>query len=212
VKSFSAGILFLGVAALPLLCSCYEFSSLQTARLLSLKEISIAPQFSSMYYSYKIKYQHATNNYGFQAGYGFSNSYNASVRYSRIQFKEYDAGYNYLSIESKCKVVQNSIAASLPIGIYFGRNADIAKSVNIQPTVFFTLPATKYCDITLAPKYVLFLPSFEGIRAININVAVYWRKWHIAFIPEIGFASTSDLRDRFGYYSVGIAFQDALRF
>jgi len=190
--------------------SCYEFNSLQTARLLSKNEINIMPDYCSMYYTYKERYKHISNNIGFQLGYGFSNSYNAIIRYSRIRFSEYDVGYNYLNIDSKFCLIKNRIAISAPVGLYFGRAVDFTESVNVQPTIYLTFQLNRFLDVTVAPKYIIYIPSLEGLGAVNANLAIHFFGRKITLIPEIGFACTPDLQDRFGYWSIGIAYQQPL--
>jgi hypothetical protein len=192
--------------------SCYEFSSLQSAKILGKNEISIVPEYSSVYYTHTDKYAQASNNIGVQLAYGFSNSFNGIIRYSRIELDGYDVGYNFAGFEPKFNLVSGNLAFSLPLFLYYGQDVEFTESINIEPTLFITIPINKRIDVTLAPKYVVFLHSRQGIAALDINFAFSFMNEKVTLFPEIGYAFMPDLKDRFGYWSIGVAFKQHTKF
>jgi hypothetical protein len=187
-------------------CGCFEYASLQTARMLSPHEIYIMPEYGPVGYTHSRKFNKVSNNVGFQFGYGISNSFNVFAQINRIQLCDYNMGYNFLSINSKFKIIKDRLAFSLPVCLYFGRYIESSETAHIQPTLYFTTMVNKYFDITLSPKYIVHFPSFQTIIAINGNVGIHFFNERISFVPEIGYASNPDAKDRFLYGNLGLGY------
>jgi hypothetical protein len=197
-------------AFFPVFANCFVFSSLQSAKLLARNEISILPEYSSVLYTHVSDLEHVSNVFGFQGGFGLTNSFNLFIHYDRIQLTRYEVGYNYTSLDFKISLMKNTLALSMPVCLYFGKNIEFSGSIHAQPTLFFTYPINSRINITVAPKAVVFLPSFKNILALNINTGLSCFSDRITIIPEIGYGFKPYGKDQFLFGSFGIAFNSKI--
>jgi len=186
--------------------NCFELSSLQSAKLLAKNKLNIMPEYSSVMYTHTGKLKQISNSFGFQCGYGLMNSFNIFIKYARLEIPEYTVGYNYLCVEPKFRLIKNSIAFSMPLCCYFGENIDFIESGNVQPTFYYTCSINNWIDITIAPKAVIFFPSFNNILVVNINTGIHLFSDKLQLMPEIGYGFKLNSKDQFLIGNIGIGF------
>jgi len=201
-----SGVLAFAVLFL-LLNNCFEFSSLQSAKLLARNEVTIMPEYSSVMYTHTGDFKSVSNSIGFQCGYGLTNSFNGYVTYARLEIPEYNVGYNYFCMEPKFGLIKNSMAFSLPICAYFGENVGFLESVNSEPTLYCTYSVNNVFDITVAPKTVVFFPSFKTILAINFNTGIHLFSNKVLLVPEMGYGFNPTGKDQFIIGNFGVGFK-----
>ena len=123
---------------------CYTFSSLQSAKLLVKGKYEITPSYSNISFSEDGNTEKMTDNFGVQAGFGVTDKFNLRFRYENIkpEFPEADS-YSFLAIEPKISIEKDIIAFSVPVGFFTGPSIDDDESVQIHPSLHFTLFSNK---------------------------------------------------------------------
>lgn len=186
-------------------CNCYEFTSHQSARLLNTREVSVITEYSPVFYTHARHFSPTSQNFGFQVSYGISNTINVSTHYSRIQLTDYPVGYNFLSFSPIFGILKDRLAISFPLDIYFGENIELSDAGHIQPTLYFTQTINSYLEVTVSPKYILFVPSCIQMLALNGTIHLHLPH-DISLIPEFGYARKPFSSDRFIYCGIGLEF------
>jgi len=193
-----------------LLLDCLTFDTLQSAKLLSKGDISVVPKYSLVTYTHTGAPGIESDNFGLLCGVGLTPRFNVYAKYDRLQLYAYDVGYNFLDVEPKFAILKDRIALSLPVGFYFGKDIEYDRSLDIQPTLFLTYTFNRVLDCTIAPKVVVFVPSFTSVTLITLvsaNMGIHCLSDKIVIVPELGYAAKPWAMDRFFYGSIGIAYR-----
>jgi hypothetical protein len=180
-----------------LVVSCLVFNSPQSARMLRHRQVDASLESSSTY----VKHGSATQSslgFGMRGGYGFSNRFNLYAHYQWINLQDIgDVNYHYLALEPKVGLIQNILAATVPIGFFAGRDVSATESVQVHPTLLVTIPVSQMVEANFAPKAIVFMPTFDYLLVLTagLGFSVDLSRW--ALRAEFSMALNPETRALF---------------
>jgi hypothetical protein len=165
--------------------SCFVLNGYQTAHLIKKNEIEITPSATLNEYANEHSYDMPTGIYGLRLAYGVSEKFNILSSYHFLHIRDY-AHYNNIDLFFKFRLLKEKLAAGVQSNFYFGQNVETPESVNLQILLLYTLSISNNVSFTLAPNYILFVPSMHAIYSVNANAKFNINPLNISIIPEIG--------------------------
>ncbi len=179
------------------------FSELQSARTVGEGRFDITPSYSTVGQFYEGESEGVQNHIGFQAAYGISSRWDIRARYERVWVKDTEFGedgVNVLGFGPKYSLLENKIAAYLPVGVGFFEGGE--KEWQVHPTLLFTLPLMPdKAEVTFSPKYLI---DFNGTNLVATNLGFAFgdlRNWAIR--PEFGLLFNPGEQGSNFHFSVG---------
>lgn len=187
------------------------FSEVQSARTVGKHNVEITPSLTVNSVNEDLgEFALIPGNIGVQAAYGLSDRTDLRFRYESIGSFGIGAfgagalgGGGHVSIGAKYSLIENYIAAYLPLRYNYGR---IYNGFELAPTMLFTLPIKNIVDFTFSPKYVMSISSpTSGLFATNFGLAISndMTRWSVRteygmlYLPE-GY--------HVGQFSIGMSF------
>lgn len=138
----------------------------------------------------------AQNDLGAKIGFGVSESYNFKFRFEYME--SVSSTYFYIEADNKFSIKENKIAASVPLGFYFGDDGDY---FDFYPKFYFTLVNKQKFDFTIIPKTHIITDFTDASIVFGISAGMGFssnlNKWAVR--PEIGVDSGP-------FFSFGIGF------
>ena len=161
--------------------------------------------------------ENSNRNYGFRAGYGFTDRFDLKLRYERLVFTpHFDGkltGAHYFSFIPKFAVAPEYFSVMIPFSTYsvssfYDGNKHKTRVNSITPQMIFSVTnRKKKVDLSLAMKmdYLWGYDSDNNVflgASLGAGFSTDLRKWAIR--PEVGISSDDgDIK----YLSYGIGFQ-----
>ncbi len=151
--------------------------------------------------------ENSNDNIGFRVGHGVSDNSDISLRYIRMNSAlEGGINANYLALAFKYSLMENIIAASLPVGAYFySADGDSESTFFISPKLLFTYPVNDKFETTFASKIDFYLEEdSESTLGFNLGFGISkdLNKWAVR--PEAGYLFNPG--ESGGYWSFGVGF------
>ena len=160
----------------------------------------------------------SNRNYGFRAGYGFTDRFDLKLRYERLSYtSNFDnklVSAHHFSIMPKYALVPEYFSVMLAIGNYSAShlaygNPYKSNITSIAPQMIFTMTnRKKQADVSLSTKLDFLFTSGDEAEhnmffgtTLGAGFSKDLRKWAIR--PEIGYATDLDAH----YFSYGIGLQ-----
>lgn len=109
----------------------------ESARMLPKGEIELKGSFTHVRFNAEGESEKADNGIGLTAGYGINEKINVKFRYESLNN---DGSINFISFGPKVALVQDRVAAALPIGMFFDEGET---EWFISPMFLFTIPNAK---------------------------------------------------------------------
>lgn len=204
-------ILFL-FAIFPLLTikSCAPvFSDLQSARLVGDGNLEFTPSYSSVSFGNDGESSSVQDHFGIQGGYGISEKVDLRARIEYINVNNADSGgdinVTVIGIGPKFQLIEDRMAAYIPIGAGFGPNIETSQSWQMQPTLLFTFPITETIEFNPSAKYLIqFAEDTENLVAFNFGLGIgeYGR---FVIRPEFGLLYNPGEDGHYSHASIGIS-------
>ncbi|MDA0194498.1 MAG: hypothetical protein O2951_05535 [Bacteroidetes bacterium] len=114
------------------------FSEMQSARMLDKGQMEATGLYSNVAFGDDGETDHIQNEIGLRVNYGFSSKLNMRFAYENI-FEDGQSAH-VLGIGPKSPIIDDRIAAYIPIGTAFGSGVSTSDSWQIHPTLLFTIP------------------------------------------------------------------------
>ncbi len=186
---------------------CFSYSSLQSARLVKPGESEITPSYSSVRFGNEGESEKVTSQYGAQLGIGINKRSNARFRYERIQWDEdvADGGYNFAAVEPKVALIEDVLAFSLPVGLWFGEDVEESDSWQIHPSLHMTALVYPYLEINGSAKFLhFFQESTDDLIGLNVGIGIGYMG-QLILRPEIGWLLNPNASGHYFHWSFGFS-------
>lgn len=143
------------------------------------------------------------NNFGIRIQNGLTDKMDFSLRYILLNPTSEEAtNVSFIALAIKYSLLENRVAASLPIGAYF---YDSESTFFISPKLLFTYPFNEKFETTFASKLDIYFEedsdSTLGL-SLGFGISEDLSKWAIR--PETGYLF--DPGEDGGYWSFGVGF------
>lgn len=137
-------LLFLGISLMMTSCIVPVNTSMESARTLGTGNAEVMASFSSYSLSSDGESIGINDNVGLRVGFGVSDKFDLKVRYIRLltsgDFEE-SPDVNYLALQPKISLKENRFAATMPIGLYFGKqDGESMDTWFVSPRLIYTYP------------------------------------------------------------------------
>lgn len=216
--AYSGSGLFLFLFSLLLMISgCAPiFSEMQDARTVGKDNVDITASFSSVYArdTERGEGNHAQSHAGFQAAYGLSDAVDLRMRYAMlwVDDEREDISVNILGVGPKFRLLENRLAAYLPVGFAFGKDVeDGANTWQVHPTLLGTIPAAEKVDVN--PSFKVLIPferESETLVAFNLGLGIKLSE-EFTLRPEYGMLFNPGEKGHFKQFGIGVTMQPAQR-
>lgn len=200
------------LAILPLLTieSCAPvFSDLQSARLVGEGNLELTPSYSSVSFGNDGESSSVQNHFGVQAGFGMSEKMDLRARIEYINVSNSNGGESInatvIGVGPKFQLIEDRMAAYIPIGAGFGSNIETSQSWQMQPTLLFTFPISESIEFNPSAKYLIqFAEDAENLVAFNFGLGIgeYGR---FVIRPEFGLLYNPGEDGHYSHGSIGIS-------
>lgn len=171
----------------------------ESARMLPKGEVEIKGAFTHARVNFEGESEKLDNGLGVAVGYGVSEKFNVKLRYEHFSN---EGSANFACIGPKLAIVQDRIAAALPIGLYFdeGETEWVA-----SPMFLFTLPnASNTFEATLGIRGdKIFEEDTDWLVGFNLGLGISKDLSRWAIRPDIGIAFSPGNEDT--YLTFGLA-------
>jgi hypothetical protein len=207
ISPIFAFVLFLLMAGLLLVSACFTYSSMQSARLVKPGQFEVTPSYSSMRFADEGKSEKVTNQFGAQLAIGMSDRFNARMRYEYVQWDDdfADVSYSFFALEPKIGLVEDVIAVSLPVGLWFGGDVEENDSWQAHPSIHMTALLNPVMEINGSAKYLYFFEQdTDDLIALNLGVGL-GTMGQFVLRPEIGWLFNPDEDGHYLHYSIGFS-------
>ena len=210
--SASSRLVYLYLSAI-IGCSCLlhqgcapVFSEMQSARLVQKGGVEATGLYSNVAFAEDGENEHVQNHIGLRVNYGISDNVNLRVGYENI-FESGAESAHIIGLGPKISIVQDRIAAFIPIGGAFGQDISTSESWQIHPTALFTLPITEQIEFNPSAKWLIpFDRDQENLVALNFGAGVSTDLNRWVLRPEIGLLYNPGNGGHFTHYSIGFSF------
>jgi len=186
--SIQLSVLAICFSALLMQSCSSSFSELQGARMVGKGNTEVTPYYTTVSGVAEGDHGGVQNQIGLNTAIGLSDKTDLRLRVENIWLKddEFTNGFVVVGVGPKFSLIENIMAAYLPVGRALGENT--SDSWEFQPTMLLTLPAIKnILDINLTPKYIFTVcEECDDFVAVNLGLALSkdLSKW--AFRAEYG--------------------------
>lgn len=194
----------LGMICLPLLVSgCITiFSELQSAKLAGPSRAEVTPGYSQVWFSDDDSEQ-VSDQLGFRLGFGLADGVDMRMRIEHVFIEDF-RDWNLAGFGPKFSLVKDKFAFFIPLGFVFGEDIDTEDSLEIQPTVILTLPASKELELNTSGKLIFDLDDLDNdvLVAFNFGFGISGDLDKYAIRPEIGFLLNPGEEGYFFHFSI----------
>ncbi|MEQ9424939.1 MAG: hypothetical protein RJQ09_11005 [Cyclobacteriaceae bacterium] len=181
------------------------FSEMQSARMLDQGQMEATALYSNVGFGEDGESDHVQNQLGARVSYGFSDQFNLRFGYENL-FED-GGSIHVIGLGAKFPIIQDRIAAFVPIGTALGEDISTADNWQVQPTLLFTVPLGDNFEFNPSTKWVRpFDTDQEGLVAFNFGAGVSSNINQWAIRPEIGLLYNPGESGHFTHYSVGFSF------
>lgn len=179
------------------------FSDLQSARMNGKGNIDVTPSFSQVSFAEGGESASVQTHFGVQAGLGLSDKTDLRTRIEHISVKGEDFGATVIGVGPKFSIVEDQIAAYIPIGTAIGSDVNTNDLWEIQPTVLATFPVNDLVEINPSLKYIIQLSGGDDLVAINFGIGIgEYGKFVVR--PEYGLLYNLGESGHFSHFSLGV--------
>jgi len=190
------------ISILFLISSCAPvFSDLQSAKLVGKGNFEATPHFTTTSMTFDGETEHAQNHFGVQLGYGLFNRIDLRARYEYIDIEGDGGKANIFGLGPKISILEDRIAAYLPVGFAFGGDVEGIEEIEFQPTLLFTIPAGRYVEINPSAKGILSEEDFY--LAFNLGLGLSTNYDLYVLRPEYGILVNPGEEGYYSQFSVG---------
>jgi hypothetical protein len=216
------GPLTLLLVALAFVSGCAPtFSDLQSARLVGPGGMEITPSYSQVHYSDDEDLDIVQHHFGVQFATGIGSGIDLRLRYESIHADGDwdDEGGNWSGMEPmfdavnvfgigpKFGLVKDRLALFVPVGFAFGSDIQTGETVQIQPTLLFSVPFDRHIELTTGAKALLSLDSDnDDLYALNLGLGLSKDLTSWAVRPEVGLLRNPGEDGTFWHFSLGFSF------
>jgi len=216
------GLLTLLLVALAFVSGCAPtFSDLQSARLVGPGRMEITPSYSYVQYSDDDVSDQDQHHVGVQFATGIRSGIDLRLRYEYIDVAgDLDTevgnwsgiepnldGVNVFGIGPKFGLVKDRLAFFVPVGFAFGSDIQTGETVQIQPTLLFSVPFDRHMELTTGAKALLWLDrDNDDLLALNLGLGLSKDLTSWAFRPEVGLLKNPGEDGTFWHFSLGFSF------
>lgn len=183
------------------------FSEMQSARLVGRGNAEITPYISAASIAEDGDSEGIQNEAGVMAALGVGEKMDLRIRYVNVWEKggAFGDGISALSIGPKFSLMENRIAAYLPVGRALGNST--SDSWEFLPTMLFTVPVIENkLEVTLSPKYIFtFCEDCQDYVALNLGLAISSDLSRWAIRPEYGHLYVFGESGHGRHFSIGVS-------
>jgi len=162
------------------------FSDFQSARTVPPGEVEITGSYSYVQAANNGEREKMQDEFGLQAAWGLGNRTELRARYHLIGVG--DETVSVLGVGPKFGLSPETVALYLPLGIGFGSDIEVSKTIAFQPTLLLTIPAGRNLEVTTSAKAHVWLNADDAdpLLAFNLGFGIGpdVRRWAIR--PEVG--------------------------
>ncbi len=141
---FRTAILFFSTAMLMTSCIVPVNTSMESARMLGTGNGEVMASFSSYSLNADGESVGINDNLGLRIGYGIAEGFDLKLRYVHLFTSngfEDNPDANYLALAPKVSIKENRFAATMPIGLYFGKvDGESMDTWFVSPRLIYTYP------------------------------------------------------------------------
>ena len=139
-------------------------------------------------------------------GIGLSDQTELQFRFDHFDFTDSDAGWDFVSVGAKVRLIEDRLALVLPFGMYAHDGIEWS-TAQIHPGAIGTLQAGQYAEISASGK-VLFPFDQDNLiwlsLGIGVGLSTDLNRWSI--LPEIGYSVCLDESEVDPVFSYGFSF------
>ena len=175
------------------------FSDFQSARTLAPGEFQLTPSYGRVDQTGDGTDPLTQNEVGLQAAAGVSDRVELRAKYYSLRLSD-DGGSSTINVFGagpKFALVPDRAALFVPLGVAFGSEIESSKSLQIQPTLLFTIPLSYQVELNPSAKAHIWLNTddddADSAFSLNLGAAFSNNLSRWAVRPEVGiqFASLS---------------------
>jgi hypothetical protein len=178
IALFALSLVFTGCAA--------PFSDFQSARTVPPGELELTGSYSYVQAVDNGEREKMQDEFGLQTGWGLGDRTELRARYHLITVG--DETVSALGVGPKLGLSPDRVALYLPLGIGFGSDIEVSKTLAFQPTLLLTIPAGRNFEVTTSAKAHVWLNAEDAdpLLAFNLGLGIGpdVRRWAIR--PEVG--------------------------
>ena len=168
------------------------FSDFQSARTLAPGEFQLTPSFGHVQQTGDGSDQLTQTEVGFQAAAGLSDRVELRAKYYSVRLTDSEgtSSINVFGAGPKFALVPDQVALFVPLGVAFGSEIESAESLQIQPTLLFTIPLSDQVELNPSAKAHIWLNTDDDDAdpAFSLNLGAAFSKdlsrWAVR--PEVG--------------------------
>ena len=201
---------FVFAASLPILLLLNRcapvFSEMQSAKLVKKGEVEATGLYSNVGFTDEGNADHVQNHLGLRMSYGLSDKINLRFGYENV-FESGAESAHIIGVGPKISILENRIAAFIPLGTALGKDISTGDSWQIHPTALFTVPVTDNIEFNPSAKWLIpFNRDQENLVALNFGAGLSTDidRWVVR--PEIGLLYNPGNSGHYTHYSIGFTF------
>ena len=137
----------------------------------------------------------------FFIGYGLFNRIDLRARYEYIDIEGDGGKANIFGVGPKISILEDRIAAYLPVGFAFGGDVDGIEEFEFQPTLLFTIPGGRFVEINPSAKGILSEEDFYLAFNLGLGLSTNYNLYVLR--PEYGVLINPGEEGYYSQFSVG---------
>ncbi|MDH3197740.1 MAG: hypothetical protein OEO21_05815 [Candidatus Krumholzibacteria bacterium] len=145
------------------------------------------------------------DEFGALIGVGGSDRSEIQLRFERLDFRDEDEGYQFISLGPKFGLIEDRLALLVPIGWYLGEDIEWTETLQIHPGLLETFPVNPILEINAAQRLILPFSSNVWMwlnLGLGVGLSTNFDRW--AILPEISYSVSLDEKDT-DVFSYGVA-------
>lgn len=186
------------------------FSEFQSADTLGEGNTEITPAASIVNFSNDGESDHIQTNIGVQVGYGVSEVTDLRFRFEAPSYGDDLSTFGEIfaiGFGPKVQLIEDKVAAYIPLGLAFGEDIETSDTYEIQPTVIFTFPLSSNAELNPSAKVIVPFNDRDTALALNLGFGIW--NGNIGIRPEVGIMkSLSDGEGTFAHFGVGFSIRN----
>ncbi len=187
-------------------CFVPPTANMQSARTMDPEQFRLTPYWSPVEERYEGDSERIASDYGALLGTGVGPNTELQLRYDRIDLADDGDGYNFTSFGPKIGAVEDVLAFTIPVGLYWGGGIEFFETIQVHPGAVLTAPVNQYLEINTAGKLIFPLNADLykwGVVNLGLSLSTDVSRW--AILPEVGFAWNLSESDASSIFTYGIA-------
>lgn len=184
------------------------FSEMQSARTVGPGNTEITPSYSHVRFSEGDENEKLQDDFGIQVAMGVNEQLDIRARYEMIRLSDADDSetFHTLGAGPKIALVEDRAAFYAPVGLGFGGGIEVSESVQIQPTLLFTIPVSRQIEINPSAKAQIWLNNdADNLLAFNLGLGLGPDLARWAIRPEVGLLINPGEDGQVWHFSIGVS-------